>query len=160
MCPSALLARWPARFDDGMWHDTALTERRCWELLASTDVARLAVDIAGQPDIFPINYAVDRRSLVFRTRAGTKLAGAVVSRYVALEIDGVDPMTRTAWSVVVKGTAREVSHPAERDAVERLPLVPWVSEITPEFVRIEPELVTGREFRVTAGIDLSAARST
>lgn len=128
----------------------ALSATRCWELLWATSVGRLAIDVCGQPDIFPINYAVDGGTLVFRTRAGTKLAGVVLGQYVALEIDGVDPITRTAWSVVVKGTAREVTSVAERAAAELLPLTPWVTELTPEFVRIEPELVTGRRFTVLA----------
>ncbi len=127
-----------------------LSPTRCWELLWATNVGRLAVDIAGQPDIFPINYAVDGHSLVFRTRAGTKLAGAVLGGFVALEIDGVDPVTRTVWSVVVKGTAREITRMTERAEAEQLPLIPWVAdaELKPEFVRIEPELVTGRRFDV------------
>ncbi len=125
-----------------------LSPTRCWELLWATNVGRLAVDIAGQPDIFPINYAVDGHTLVFRTRAGTKLAGAVLGRFVALEIDGVDPVNRTAWSVVVKGTAREITRINERAEAEMLPLTPWVAELKPEFVRIEPELVTGRRFNV------------
>lgn len=132
-----------------------LSPTRCWELLWSTNVGRLAVDIAGHPDIFPINYAVDGHSLVFRTRPGTKLAGAVLGRFVALEIDGVDPITRTVWSVVVKGTAREITLLGERIEAEMLPLTPWVAELKPDFVRIEPELVSGRRFGVVAEARLS-----
>ena len=67
-----------------------LTEAECWSLLNQHVVARLAVDIAGRPDIFPINYVVDAGSIVFRSGAGTKLAGAVLGRHVAVEIDGLD----------------------------------------------------------------------
>ena len=50
-----------------------LGEPACWELLEGASVGRLAVDVAGQPDIFPVNFVVDRGSIVFRTAAGTKL---------------------------------------------------------------------------------------
>ena len=125
----------------------------CWELLERGTVGRLAVDIAGQPDIFPINYVVDKvpgrgPSFVFRTAAGTKLAGAVLGPWVAFEIDGLSPDSRVAWSVVVKGQAREVENMYELFAVEDLPLFPWMAGPKPNFVRIEPKLVTGRRFHV------------
>ena len=85
-----------------------LDEPTCWELLEESTVGRLGVDVGGQPDIFPINYVVDRRAIVFRTSAGTKLAAAVLMRHVAFEIDGYEPADRSVWSVVVKGFAAEV----------------------------------------------------
>lgn len=135
-------------------HVEQLTLAECWELLDDTSVGRLAVDVAGRPDIFPVNYIVDGSSIVFRTGAGTKLAGAVLGRYVAFEIDGIHPDDRTVWSVVVKGVAREITNMFERFAAEDLPLYPWVADPKPNFVRIEPELVTGRRFHVVDSADL------
>lgn len=129
-----------------------LSLAECWELLDDTPVGRLAVDIAGQPDIFPINYIVDGDALVFRTAAGTKLAGAVIGRHVALEIDGACVDDRTVWSVVVKGTAREITNMFERYAADDLPLYPWVADPKPNFVRIAPQLITGRRFHVVEGV--------
>ncbi len=124
-----------------------LTEAECWSLLHQHVVARLAVDIAGRPDIFPINYIVDDGSIVFRSGAGTKLAGAVLGRHVAIEIDGLD-VDGSVWSVVVKGIAREVTEMTERFEIDELPLYPWVTSQKPNFVRIEPHLTTGRRFHV------------
>ncbi len=118
----------------------------CWELLRSEQVGRLAVSLNGQPDIFPINYVVDHGSLVFRTAEGTKLAGAVLGRGVAFEVDGYEPERGEAWSVVVKGAAAEISRLHDvLDAVD-LPLFPWHTSPKPRLVRITPELVTGRRF--------------
>lgn len=156
MGPPALPRQGVARSNRGM-DDRApveiLNAATCWELLAAHTVGRIAVSIAGQPDIFPINYAVHTlpgvgNSLLFRTAAGTKLAGAVLGPWVAFEIDGVDPDTRAAWSVVVKGRAREVTSPPERWVVEDVPLYPWMAGPKLNFVRIEPTLVTGRRFHV------------
>lgn len=124
-----------------------LTEAECWSLLQRHVVARLAVDIAGRPDIFPINYVVDDGTIVFRSGAGTKLAGAVLGRHVAIEIDGLD-VNGSVWSVVVKGIAREVTEMTERFEIDELPLYPWVASDKPNFVRIDPHLTTGRRFHV------------
>lgn len=119
----------------------------CWQLLHDHDVARLAVDIAGHPDIFPINYLVDDGTIVFRSGPGTKLAGAVLNRHVAIEIDGEE--ASTAWSVVVKGEAAEVVGMDEHYAAEDLPLFPWVATPKANIVRIRPTAVTGRRFHIT-----------
>ena len=124
-----------------------LTEPECWSLLEQHVVARLAVDIGGQPDIFPINYVVDGSSVVFRTGAGTKLAGAVLSRHVAIEIDGLE-VDGSVWSVVVKGIAHEITDMEERFSMDDLPLYPWITSEKPNFVRIEPQLTTGRRFHL------------
>jgi len=125
-----------------------LSETECWELLDHTTVGRLAVDIAGQPDIFPINFVVDDRGIVFRSAAGTKLAGAVLNGVVAFEIDGYQPGDRTAWSVVVKGNARPIERMQELFDAEDLPLFPWLAWDKPNFVRIEPTVVTGRRYHI------------
>jgi hypothetical protein len=124
-----------------------LSEQECWSLLDQHVVARLAVDVGGQPDIFPINYIVHEGSIVFRTGAGTKLAAAVLSRHVAIEIDGLE-VDGAVWSVVVKGIAHEVVDMDERFAMDDLPLYPWIASEKPNFVRIEPQLVTGRRFHI------------
>ncbi len=49
-----------------------LAPDECWDLLAQTNVGRLAVLVDGHPDIFPVNYVLDGDSIVFRTGAGTK----------------------------------------------------------------------------------------
>jgi nitroimidazol reductase NimA-like FMN-containing flavoprotein (pyridoxamine 5'-phosphate oxidase superfamily) len=128
-----------------------LTTEDCWELLTFTDVGRLAVSIGDWPDIFPVNYVVDDRSIVFRSAEGTKLAAAVLGRAVAFEIDGYDPNAGEAWSVVAKGPAIELGSMTELFAAEDLPLFPWHASPKPRYVRIRPQEVTGRRFQVATG---------
>lgn len=135
----------PGRRSDGT-EILALAE--CWDLLRTTTVGRLAIAIAGKPDIFPINHVVDGDSLVFRSAPGTKLAAAALLHDVAFEIDGYEAGARTAWSVVVKGRANLVERMEDRYAADDLPLFPWVASPKPDVVRITPTLVTGRRFRV------------
>lgn len=125
-----------------------LDAAECWRLFRTQEVGRLAVSIADHPDIFPINYVVDGETIVFRTGAGTKLAAAVLGRGIAFEIDGYDPVAGDAWSVVLKGEAREIEHMVEYFDAEELPLFPWHASSKPDFVRLEPIEVTGRRFHV------------
>lgn len=115
-------------------------------LLREAVVGRLAVLVDGEPDIFPINYLVDHGSIVFRTADGTKLL-ASVDRKVAFEVDSHDPETGQAWSVVIKGMAREITRLHEvLDALD-LPLFAWHASAKPRIVRIEPEQIAGRRFQ-------------
>jgi len=127
---------------------TVLSENECLELLRGEQVGRLAVAVGTHPDIFPINYVVHGRSIVFRTLEGTKLAAAVLTPWVAFEVDGVVEASDEAWSVVIKGRAREVEGLAELLDTLDLPLYPWQIAPKHRFVRIEPEEVSGRRFAV------------
>lgn len=119
----------------------------CWALLAGEEVGRLAVAVAEHPDIFPVNFAVVDGTLVFRTAEGTKLLAIAIGPSVAFEVDGYDPEAGTAWSVVVKGQAEEVP---SYEQIEDLafPVFPWSATPKSRFVRVVPEEITGRRFRV------------
>jgi hypothetical protein len=125
-----------------------LETNECWELLRSSEVGRLAVSITDHPDIFPVNYVVDRGTVVFRTAEGTKLAASVLGRAVAFEIDGYDAEQGDAWSVVIKGRATEIERMQDVFDALDLPLFPWHAAPKHRFVRIEPFDVSGRRFQV------------
>jgi hypothetical protein len=127
---------------------TVLGEDECWRLLERAEVGRLAVAVAGEPEIFPLNFVVDGRSLVFRTAQGTKLAALTISPRVAFEIDGYEPDVGQAWSVVAKGRAERLDHFPDIYAVEELPLFPWHPGYKGSFVRIRDPKLTGRRFTV------------
>jgi nitroimidazol reductase NimA-like FMN-containing flavoprotein (pyridoxamine 5'-phosphate oxidase superfamily) len=131
--------------------------RQVLGLLGHASVGRIAIDIAGKPDIFPINYVVNNQSIVFRSGPGTKLAGAVLLHHVAFEIDGYEPSDRTAWGDVIKGKAHQIERMDDVFAAKDLPLFPWVAFPKPDFVRITAIEVTGRRFTVidTAAPDAS-----
>jgi nitroimidazol reductase NimA-like FMN-containing flavoprotein (pyridoxamine 5'-phosphate oxidase superfamily) len=127
---------------------TVLPTDECLRLLRGEAVGRLAISIAGHPDIFPINYVLDRGDVVFRTAEGTKLAGAVLGTSVAFEVDGYDAGTGEAWSVVVKGNAVEIERRQELFDAMDLPLFPWHAAPKHHFVRIEAVEISGRRFHV------------
>jgi nitroimidazol reductase NimA-like FMN-containing flavoprotein (pyridoxamine 5'-phosphate oxidase superfamily) len=120
----------------------------CWDLLAAAVVGRLALIVDDHPEIFPVNYVLERRSIVFRTAGGTKLWGAHASRPAALEIDGYDPRQEEAWSVVARGETEIISSDAEKAAVDSLQLEPWQPGAKDHYVRLTPRALTGRRFKV------------
>lgn len=124
-----------------------LSVSQCWALLRSVEFGRLAVTADGAPDIFPVNHLVDHGTLLFRTAVGTKLEAAT-GHAVAFEVDGRDAETDEAWSVVVKGRAHAVDQLHEVIEAVGQPLFPWHEGAKPYFLRIEPELITGRRFPV------------
>lgn len=122
-----------------------LTASEALALAREGVVGRLAVTIEGQPEIFPVNYVIDHGSVVFRTARGTKLAGCD-GRLVAFEIDEYDEATGKAWSVVIKGTAREINRLQEVvDALE-LPLDAWYAAPDALWIRVDRAAVSGRRF--------------
>jgi nitroimidazol reductase NimA-like FMN-containing flavoprotein (pyridoxamine 5'-phosphate oxidase superfamily) len=125
-----------------------LDEEQCWELLSTVEVGRLAVAAAGDVDIYPVNFVIDGRELVFRTAEGTKLVEVVMSGRVAFETDGYDPERGRAWSVVVKGLAHDLDRFAEIYHAQDLPLFPWNASPKERFVKIIPSRITGRRFTV------------
>lgn len=83
-----------------------LSPEECWGLLADAEVGRLAYRLVDEIHLVPLNYAVEGRSILFRTAAGNKLLAAELESEVAFEIDwfGED----TAWSVLVRGHLRHL----------------------------------------------------
>ncbi len=119
----------------------------CWALLRTAEVGRLAVIVAGAPDIFPVNFVVDHATVVIRTARGTKLAAAVGPTGVAFECDGYDPDVGEAWSVVLKGQIELKESLQEKIDTAELPLVPWHAGPKPCFLRVVPDTLSGRRFR-------------
>lgn len=121
-----------------------LTEDECWERLGTHKLGRLVTRVGDVMDIFPVNYVVDRRGIVFRTAEGSKLTELTINDQVLFEVDEYSVVD--AWSVVVRGGAR-VLQGDEAMAADDLPLEPMVPTMKRNYVRIEPTTVTGRAFR-------------
>ena len=90
-----------------------LDEATCVELLESTPIGRIGFSTDGELLVLPVNYRWYEQSVVFRTLEGLKLAAAAHEQHVCFEVDHWDADSRTGWSVVVQGVAREVTNWAE-----------------------------------------------
>jgi nitroimidazol reductase NimA-like FMN-containing flavoprotein (pyridoxamine 5'-phosphate oxidase superfamily) len=121
-----------------------LSEKDCWRLLDTHAVGRIGVLNDSAPEIYPVNYRTEGRSILFRTDPGSKLHGLERSPSVCFEIDGIEPATRTGWSVLVKGRARRLVDADEVRAAARHHLDYWSIGPKSHWVQIDPHEVTGR----------------
>ena len=126
----------------GRWQE--LTKTECFELLANEHLGRVAVVDDRGPVVFPVNFVLDRRTVVFRTEQGTKLHAAGRGSRVCFEVDRADAAAHTGWSVIVRGEITEVTDRAELERLRELPLQAWAPGVRDRYVRILPAVLTGR----------------
>src|ERR1700756_500749 len=119
--------------DDGV---TILPEHECWDLLAGVALGRVVTSVDGQPEIFPVNFVVQHRTVLFRTAEGTKLVSAAINNRVLFEAD--DHNVAEGWSVIVKGRARSLRSDEEIEEAERAQLLPWTALGKTNYVRVIP----------------------
>jgi nitroimidazol reductase NimA-like FMN-containing flavoprotein (pyridoxamine 5'-phosphate oxidase superfamily) len=127
-----------------------LTRSECFELLAGGPLGRVAVVDDRGPVVFPVNFVLDRHTVVFRTEPGTKLHAAARGSRVCFEADGTDEAARAGWSVIVRGEITEVTNPAELARLGALPLQVQAPGIRNHYLKILPAVLTGRRI-VVAG---------
>ncbi len=130
---------------DGRTWMEVLPPPECWRLLSMSSVGRIGVLVDSSPEIYPVNFAVDDDTIVFRTDPGSKLRGLDRSPSVCFEVDAIDVDDHTGWSVLVKGRAVEVTSAQEKRRARALPLQLWALGDKSHFIRIEPREVTGRK---------------
>jgi uncharacterized protein len=121
-----------------------LPESECWKLMSSASLGRLVTSVDGQPEIFPVNFVVQHRTVLFRTAEGTKLSSSVINNNVLFEAD--DHNAVEGWSVVIRGLARTLRADEDIDVADKAQLLPWTATVKPHYVRIRPLRVTGRRF--------------
>lgn len=124
---------------------TILSVSESWDLLSSVPLGRLVTSVDGRPHIFPVNFVVQDRTVLFRTAEGTKLVSAAINNQVLFEADDHDPVG--GWSVIVEGTTRTLHSDEEIAEADRAQLLPWVATHKPHYVRVRPTSITGRRFR-------------
>ena len=121
-----------------------LTKAECFELLANEHLGRLVVVDDQGPVVFPVNYVLDRHTVVFRTEEGTKLHAASAGSPACFEVDRIDAGAHTGWSVVVRGEVTEVTDQDELARLRELPLQVWAAGARNHYVRMLPAALTGR----------------
>ncbi|MGV9416476.1 pyridoxamine 5'-phosphate oxidase family protein [Streptomyces sp. NPDC003674] len=123
-----------------------LSRQKCLRLLAGVPVGRVVYTRRALPTALPVNFSLDSdSSVVLRASGDSDLVRAIDGVVVAFEADDFDAEVRTGWSVVVTGRATVVTEPAEHERLSRTGPRSWVVTHGGVFVRIEAELVTGRE---------------
>ncbi|MEU1200391.1 pyridoxamine 5'-phosphate oxidase family protein [Streptomyces sp. NPDC005813] len=136
-----------------------LDRQECMALLVKTPVGRIVYTRQALPAVLPVNFCLaPDGAVLLRTSASSDLVSAIDGAVVAFEADEVDAATQSGWSVVVTGEASPVTDPGEHAWLLHSGPRSWVPAPREVFVRIDPELVTGRELiggRTLYGLDSS-----
>jgi nitroimidazol reductase NimA-like FMN-containing flavoprotein (pyridoxamine 5'-phosphate oxidase superfamily) len=125
-----------------------LPPHECWAMLRTTSIGRLGFAVDDEQEIFPLNFVVDQGTIVFRTSSSSRIGLCLDGRGVAFEADGLTD--GHAWSVVVKGHAKEIRTLEDSVLAAGLPVHPLQAGSKPRLVRITPDALTGRHFPVAA----------
>jgi nitroimidazol reductase NimA-like FMN-containing flavoprotein (pyridoxamine 5'-phosphate oxidase superfamily) len=130
---------------------TSMNEQECWDRLSGVTLGRLATSIDSRPDIFPVNFVIQRRTVLIRTAEGAKLVGVSINPWVAFEADDHDVMH--GWSIVVHGHAAVLESVADIALAEKAQVLPWTATSKTRFIRIEATRISGRRFTFGAEPD-------
>jgi transcriptional regulator with XRE-family HTH domain len=132
-----------------------LTTDECRAHVAAGGIGRfLFVDPGRGPVAIPVNYKTDGDDVIFRT-TGTSGVGAdiwltaALAQKVSFDVDHLDDTLSEGWSVLLSGTARVITDPAELDRVKGLDIEPWAGGDRNVYVRLTPTEITGRRIRAT-----------
>jgi len=121
-----------------------LDRHECLRLLGTATLGRVGISFGALPNILPVNFRLVGDEVAFRTTVGTKLDAATCNAVVAFEVDDLDPMYHTGWSVVVLGLAREVTDPTERRRFDVAHIPRWAPVDAQRIVAISTEMISGR----------------
>lgn len=116
---------------------------QCLALLDTRQVGRVALNDDRGPAVFPVNYVLDRGTVVFRSDLGTKVIAAEARRTASFQVDEVAPDGRAGWSVLIRGRLEDVIGP-DVEHLRALDLVPAARGDKQHYVRLLPASITGR----------------
>ena len=122
-----------------------LSVEECWDLVETRSVGRFAAcRIGAGPLVLPVNYVIadDRSRVVFRSGPGAKLK-AVGNGLSVIQVDEIDPLHHTGWSVVIEGTTSWHYEGPESTVVET-----WAPGPKPYVVSMQPTGITGRRIHL------------
>lgn len=122
----------------------ALDSDESWQLMSSVTLGRLITVVDNRPDVFPVNFVVQRGTILIRSAEGTKLISALINPHVVFEVD--DHTAMQGWSVVVRGQAHVLLRTDEVAEADRAEVLPWTATDKHRYLRIEPTEVSGRRF--------------
>ena len=113
--------------------------------MTTQHVGRLIVD-AATPIVRVVNYTAFEETIMFRSDPGPHI-DAILDQPVVFEADMVDERTRSGWSVVVRGIARDHSEHLAGFGRSGANVEPWAPGPKNRWIGIGIDEVTGRLLR-------------
>lgn len=125
-------------------------------MLAGRSLGRVALSRHALPTVVPVTYRLAGQNVVFEV-CSPYLAG-VCDAVVAFEVDDVDPVTRSGWSVVAVGLAHQVAADAADRGAESFGLDPSDGRLDGQLVRLSTECLSGWRMTGQFGVGDGSAR--
>lgn len=116
-------------------------------MVASGGVGRFVFWDDRGPVALPVNYQMLDGDIVFRTESKAACLAHLEDEAVSFEVDHLDEALTEGWSVLLTGTSRVIANPAELEQARSLDIGPWAGGDRDTFVRLIPQIVTGRRIR-------------
>ncbi len=91
----------PNRADDPLLE--ILDETECLRLLATVPIGRLVITRGGLPAVRLVQFVVDANTVILATADHDSRRAAERGDVVAFQVDEVDPVRHTGWSVTAAG---------------------------------------------------------
>ncbi|GLX16610.1 hypothetical protein Slala02_10500 [Streptomyces lavendulae subsp. lavendulae] len=121
-----------------------LDETECRRLLNTCGVGRIAVFTPEGPAVLPVNYLIAGSDIAFRTAAEAVTARAAGTE-AAFEIDNIDDVTASGWSVLAVGELAAVTGPHEIHHLNTTARShPWAGGPRDHWMKLTPVRITGR----------------
>lgn len=132
--------------DDRRDPPVELSFEECRELLDTQSVGRVAFVGPDGVRIVPVNFTLRDGAVEFRTTSYSELATHAPGTRVAFEVDELDPVHRSGWSVIVTGDCDRVVEESGSTHTPPVPsgAEPWAGGRRTLVLRLELHQVTGR----------------
>ena len=91
----------------------SLPATECLALVRSHTIGRVGWNAPDGPQILPVTYVLRDESIIFRTAPYGALSELRNAHQVAFEVDEFDVVTRTGWTVLVRGMIQAAANPDE-----------------------------------------------
>ncbi len=122
-----------------------LDAEACWSKLHQQSVGRFVFADKSGPAAIPVNYGLNDEQIVFRVDQASHLRD-VLEAAVAFEVDDLHPEEGTGWSVLARGSAREIAAEDVPDLLQQLDQLPKpvARGVHNVWIAVTPTQVTGR----------------
>jgi len=124
----------------------ALSADESKAMIAPGGVGRFVFSDDRGPVALPVNYRMLDGDVVFRTESEARLT-SLANETVSFEVDHLDEALTEGWSVLLTGVSRVIIDPAELEQARGLEIGPWAGGERETYVRMSPQIVTGRRIR-------------
>jgi uncharacterized protein len=126
-----------------------LSEEEALALLATASVGRLVYSDRALPAVVPVAFTLDGTDIVIRTGRRSGPATHTSGNVVAFQVDDI-ATAGSGWTVVVTGRIERVDADAEIARLGALRLPTWAPAASDQYLRLRPELISGRRIPALA----------